>query len=350
MSRWKFPFSWFSGSSADSDPRRRAPFHQAGGQVYEDGSMKTLDALVGALLADRKSDRRARVFRVSMYALMVAVPAAIFFVNSPGMEGFAWSSKPVVAVVHLDGPIEDGTRASAARVLPALRRAFADKSVQAVVINIDSGGGVPIESERINDEVTQLKRQFPKPYVAVINNIGASAAYMVALHADQIYAGNYSIVGSIGAVMEGWDVHNGLSRFDVSRRVYASGELKSMLNPYIAMSPRAEGEALGLVKAMGDRFKQELYKQRGSKLKDGFDYATGGVWAGPQAKAIGIVDEIGTLDAMVAARWKLPVRDFGPGSSGVPIPATASSWLQDLVSKAFASSMREASSNNISIH
>lgn len=350
MSRWKLPFGKSEGSSDNGDQQGAELSQQGVQEAHLGGSLKALDALVSALLVDRKSDRRARLLRVSMYTLMVVVPAAIFFVNSPSMEGFSWSSKPVVAVVHLDGAIEDGARASAARVLPALRRAFTDQSVKAVVINIDSGGGVPIESERINDEVTQLKRQFPKPYVAVINNIGASAAYMVALHADQIYAGNYSIVGSIGAVMEGWDVHNGLSRFDVSRRVYASGELKSMLNPYIAMSPRAEGEALGLVKAMGDRFKQELYKQRGSKLKDGFDYATGGVWAGPQAKAIGVVDEIGTLDAVVAARWKLPIRDFGPGSSTVPIPATASSWLQDVMSKAFASSIRESSANNISIH
>jgi protease-4 len=287
--------------------------------------------LVQALLADRKSERRASIIRTTLYVVMVTAPALLFMPNL--FSGWSFSSGPVVGVVHLDGPIEAGAPASADRVLPALRRAFEAENVRAVVLSIDSPGGAPIESERINDVVAELRRKNPKPFVAVINTLGTSAAYLVAMHADTIYAGRYSIVGSIGAVMEGWDVHQVLAKYDVSRRVYASGELKSMLNPYIPMSDKADAEARELVVGMGKRFNEEMRAKRGNKLKPGIDYGSGGVWPGPTAKEIGVVDELGTLDSVVAKRWNLPIKDFGPREHGMPFVATASEWLTGVVSQ-----------------
>lgn len=287
--------------------------------------------LVKALLADRKSERRASLIRASLYVSMFIVPALLFMPDP--FSAMDFSSAPVVGVVHLDGPIEAGSPASAGRVLPALRRAFESDAVTAVVLSIDSPGGAPIESERITDVVANLRKKHPKPFVAVINTMGTSAAYLVAMHADTIYAGRYSIVGSIGAVMEGWDVHQVLAKYDVSRRVYASGELKSMLNPYVAMSEKAEAEARDLVVGMGKRFIDEMHVLRGSKLKPGMDYGTGGVWTGPTAKEIGVVDELGTLESVVAARWNLPIKDYGPREHGMPFAATASEWLAGVVSQ-----------------
>jgi protease-4 len=68
-------------------------------------------------------------------------------------------------------------------------------------------------------------------------NVGASAPYMVALHTDKIYAANYSLVGSVGVVLTGWDFH--ALRSSRSASVYARGNLKSMLNPHMPMTPEA---------------------------------------------------------------------------------------------------------------
>ena len=59
----------------------------------------------------------------------------------------------------------------------------------------------PVEAERISTAINGLKAKHRKEVVAVINNLGASAAYMVALNADRIIAAKYSFVGSIGAIM-----------------------------------------------------------------------------------------------------------------------------------------------------
>ena len=61
---------------------------------------------------------------------------------------------------------------------------FRNPNVKGVVLHIDSPGGAPVEAERISTAITTLKAKHKKEVVAIINNIGASAAYMIALNAD----------------------------------------------------------------------------------------------------------------------------------------------------------------------
>lgn len=160
------------------------------------------------MLLDRRAERRSRTVRAVLYFLMFALPAILY-------SGFyAWSAglrfgnaAEAVAVIRIEGEIADGALASADRVIPMLRKAFEQDRIKAIVLSIDSPGGAPLEAERIYTALESWRKSHPKPVVAVINNLGASAAYMVALHADRIYAGNYSLVGSVGAILSGWDAH-----------------------------------------------------------------------------------------------------------------------------------------------
>ncbi|KAK0039477.1 S49 family peptidase [Biomphalaria pfeifferi] len=92
---------------------------------------------------------------------------------------------------------------------------------------------------------------------------------MIALHADKIIAGKYSLVGSIGAVMQPWQLDRAIGKLDVSQRVYASGKLKSFLNPYIPVTPEADAKAQHLVDQAGAAFLAEVKARRGSALKSG---------------------------------------------------------------------------------
>src|SRR5258706_16001530 len=179
-------------------------------------------------LRERKSDRRLKLgWRVA------TLGSVVFFVVAYGLSvafAFGWRAGPrsdVVGVVRIEGEIAAGNLASAEKVVPAIARAFESDKVKAVVLSIDSPGGAPVEAERIYRAIDAMKAANPdKPIVAVINNMGASAAYMIALHADRIYAAQYSLVGSIGAVLTGWDFSKAIGRVDVAQRVYASGNLK----------------------------------------------------------------------------------------------------------------------------
>jgi protease IV len=155
--------------------------------------------------------------------------------------------------------------------------------------------------------------------VAVINSVGASAAYLIALHTDKIVAGKYSLVGGVGAMMASWDLSKAIGRVDVSQRVYTSGKLKSFMNPFSPISHEAEAKARQIVNQMGEAFLKELNSSRGKVLKTGFDYSTGEIWGGSEAIDLGLIDAIGTLDEVVRSTWDLKIYDFGPNREGLSL-------------------------------
>jgi protease-4 len=299
-------------------------------------------AMFRDLLMDRRADRRSRTGRAVLYFGMFGAPALIYFGVIAWQSGFRYSgSAPMVALIRLQGEMSQGSNASGDKVVPVIRKACADDRAAGIVFAIDSPGGAPLEAERIYTAMEMCRREHHKPMIAIINNLGASAAYMVALHADKIYAGKYSLVGSVGAILSGWDAHEALGRVGLSQRVYASGELKSMMNPYVPMSAAAERKAQDLVEQMGMAFRSELQAQRGKKLLAGVEYGSGGVWNGEDAKRIGLVDEISTVDDVIAKQWpKHKVRDFGPGNLGFPFASAAAGWMREVITKTFEPTLR----------
>jgi protease-4 len=284
---------------------------------------------------ERRSERRWKMaFQGLVFGtpMLIGVIYFLFFLSSTGFRWGPWGD--VVGVVRVEGQIAANETASAEKINPPLVKAFENPNVKAVVLLIDSPGGAPVESERIYNALDGLRRRHKKPVVAVINNLGASAAYMIAAHADRIVAGRYSLVGSIGAIMAPWQLDKAIARFDVARRIYASGRLKAFLDPFTPVTPEVDAKAHQLVDTMGQTFLADVKRARGSRLRSGVDYATGEVWAGAEAKEIGLVDAIGTLDEVVATTWILKPYDFGPAHEhGGFLSSSASDALGDLLSK-----------------
>lgn len=293
----------------------------------DDAKAAVVDSLVSDLIRERQSERRWKRVKRGMFVAVFGVGMAFYIWGSAKQFGLGLiPGGEKTAIISLDGEIAAGASASAEKLVPLLRKAFEDEAVKSVVLSIDSPGGAPVEAERIYRAVAMFKRENPKPVVAVINNIGASAAYLVALHADKIVAGNYSLVGSIGAILAGWDVHRAMNVLQVEQRVYASGRFKSLLNPFVPMSAEADAKAQEMVDKMGVRFQEELKHARGKKLVAGVDYSTGEVWDGVDAKRLGLVDELGTLDSVVEATGFKGV-SYGPRKPGT-------GWLHSLSSLA----------------
>jgi protease IV len=271
-----------------------------------------------AAAAERKAEHRWRMLFQSLVFGVPVVFAVVYFLFFLNTTGFRWGPfGDSVGVIRIEGTIGSSERSSADNIVPVLNKAFSNPSVKAVVLSIDSPGGAPVEAERIYSAIGALKRKHPKPVVAVINNVGASAAFMIALHADKIVAARYSLVGSIGAIMAPWQLDRAIAKFDVAQRVYASGKLKSFLNPFVAVSPEVDAKAHKIVDTMGAFFLDEVKSRRGDRLKTGVDVGTGEVWSGPEAKDLGLIDEVGTLDEFVKTNWALPSYDFGPSPQGI---------------------------------
>jgi protease-4 len=270
---------------------------------------------------ERKSDRRWGLGLKAMLVFVPVVAGAMFLASSTGFSLGPYQD--VVGVVHIKGEIAQDMLASADKVVPALEDAFSNSHVKHVVLAIDSPGGAPAEAERIAQAITILKKRHPKPVTAVIGNMGASAAYMAAMHADRIVAGKYSLVGSIGAIIAPWRLDQAIAQFHVSQRVYASGKLKAFLNPFTPVSKESDAKAQQLVSHVGGMFVQELVRQRGSRLKQNVDFGTGEIWSGEEAKAIGLVDEIGSLESLVRNAQSVETFNFGPRESTLARFATS---------------------------
>ncbi len=261
--------------------------------------------------------RRAARFKRWMVGLVVVGSLGVYaglaakaLLPLPGVV----AKEPAVAMVRIEGQISATAKLAAAdKVVPALKRAFEDENVRRVMLYIDSPGGAPVEAERISEAVAELRKKHNKPIQAVIGNPGASAGYMVALSADDIISAKYSLVGSIGAILQSWDVHRVLDKYDVKAKTYASGKLKGMLNPFEPSTPEGEAKAQALVDELGRQFEMLLVERRGKKLTQPVaNYTTGEVWGGQDALGLGLVDGNGTIETVMSQHPDLKLVDFGP--------------------------------------
>lgn len=237
------------------------------------------------------------------------------------------------AVVSIKGTILDGSSASAEKLIPALRNAFHDESAKAVILQIDSPGGSPFEAERVYSEINRLRKLYPKPVIAVINTTGASAAYLIAIHADRIVGGQYSMIGSIGMIMEAYNAKGLADKMSVSKYTFASGPYKALLDPLGTPKEDELQVAQALVNGGAKMFADEVRARRGKRLKAP-DFDSGAVWMGRDALALGLIDELGTLEG-VAGALKLDTALVGPAPG-----LMASSGVADAIGASMARHVR----------
>ena len=265
-----------------------APSHKV---VWE---RDTLERLAFATLAEQRASRRWRIFfRFAWLALAAALAWTGLHRAGVGSSG---PSQPHTAVVAIKGEIADGADASAEWTVNALRAAFEDEGSQAVVLLINSPGGSPVQAGIINDEVRRLKAKHEKPVYAVVEESCASAAYYIAVAADEIYVDQASIVGSIGVLMDGFGFTGLMDKLGVERRLMTAGVNKGFLDPFSPQTKAQRTHAQTLLDQIHAQFIQVVREGRGKRLKETPELFTGLFWSGQQAVDLGLADGLGNLD------------------------------------------------------
>lgn len=299
-------------------------------------------------IKERRRDRQWVHIKRAGFALFFLVGLVYYTLLQAQTTGLkVMPTRDVVGVVRITGNIMNDSGASADMVIPRLKRAFKAKNVKAVILAIDSPGGAPLEAERINFVIENLRKEHPKPVYSVIQNVGASAGYMIAMRADKIYAGRYSMVGSVGAVMSVWNVQKAAEKLNVEQKVYASGPLKAMLSPFLPVTPEAERKAQSIVDLAGKNFMEEVQSMRTTHLDRSVKYDTGEIWNGQQAKDIGLVDEIGTIESVAATVPDTEVYDFGPGAPGKGMFSSIVSSITSAVLSAAQNHLRDSATGGL---
>jgi protease IV len=199
-------------------------------------------------------------------------------------------------VIEIKGEIASGAEASAELIVSSLRTAFEDSGAQAVVLLINSPGGSPVQAGIINDEIRRLKVLHKKPVYAVVEESAASAAYYIAVAADQIFVDKASIVGSIGVLMDGFGFTGLMDKLGVERRLMTAGANKGFLDPFSPQTDTQREYAQAMLNQIHQQFITVVKAGRGQRLKETPETFSGLFWSGQQAIEMGLADHLGSLD------------------------------------------------------
>lgn len=291
---------------ADAGASQPAPYWASELKGALEGFKQYADILVRSKRRDSNWAIVKRGF-IGTVVLTAVCFYALFYAKALGFQADPLSK--AVAVIPIQGMIGPGMDAGAERVVPIIERACRSPHVGSLVLDINSGGGAPSESERIIAAVTQCRtgsgETEGKKVYALINGVGASAAYMIAMKTDRVIAGRYSLVGSIGAIIRFNDASELANKIGVKEVSFKTATLKGGPSMISGTSPEEEADLQAMVMEMGDLFLEDVKKARGDKLKmDMKEIYSGKVWSSEQALEAGLIDEIAVMEDLKNTLFK----------------------------------------------
>jgi protease-4 len=229
------------------------------------------------------------------------------------------SARDKIAVIDLTGVISyegddlSNPEGMVGDIKDQLDQAVADKRVKAIIVRIDSPGGEVVASDAIYRALADVRDDSNRvvKVIAYIQTVGASGAYYAAMGTDYIVANDLSITGSIGVIMQTFNFHLLMDKIGVQAYTFKSGAMKDLLNPTREPTEAEKKLVQDLIMQVYDKFVGIVSDERKislDKLKDGL--ADGRIFSGSQAKAAGLIDEVGYFeDAIDAAKELAKIRE-----------------------------------------
>lgn len=205
-----------------------------------------------------------------------------------------------VALVRIAGEIVPGDEAEPGYatgdyIANAVMDAADDKKIKVIVVRVDSPGGSPSASESIRRSLVYAKKK-GKQVIVSMGPVAASGGYWVTVDADHIFAMPTTLTGSIGVIMGKMEISNLWKKVGVNWDNLTWGKNARM---WSMNAPMSESERASLNEAIDETymsFLERVSKGRKMPVEKVREIAKGRAWTGNQAKANGLVDDIGGLD------------------------------------------------------
>ena len=226
--------------------------------------------------------------RKTKWILIIIAAIAVIW----GIGALKTSLSPAIGLLEVNGII-----AESIPYLDAIKDFRDDKSVKAVVVRLDSPGGKVGPSQEIYDALLKLKKK--KPIIVTMGSLGASGAYYIALSGDTIYALPGTMTGSIGVIMEFFDVSTGMNKLGIKPENITAGTMKDAGSPFRPMKETERKYFKDLVDDVHDQFIEAVSKNRKIKTETVRTLADGRVFTGRQALKAGLIDKLGGLQEAV---------------------------------------------------
>jgi protease IV len=311
----------------------------------------------------QRRGRRPRILPIFLGLMLVAGFAGFamismfgFFLTSGGagsggLKSFSLA-KSSLALVRIDNVIMPGPMFDF--WMDSLKKIGDDGDIQGVVVRIESPGGSVASSQELYDEIMNLRLNRGKRVYVSMGDVAASGGYYIAAAADRIFANRGTLTGSVGVISTSYQVEELAKNLGIQVEVIKSGRFKDAGSMFRPMTPDEEQMFDLLITNAYDQFVTDILEQRREQLtealgrfedwepylfekpEDGdakaflLQIADGRVYSGEQALELGLVDELGALNATIDALTE----DLGlPPQSKLYIPERRISFFEALSSR-----------------
>ena len=244
---------------------------------------------------DTAAPPKRSMLRRILWAIVIG-GGALILINAllPDLD---LSGQDRVALIRVEGVILD-----AQATISELKHYSENPLVKAIVLRIDSPGGGVVPSQEIHDAVKRVKNKSNKAVIASMGTVAASGGYYIAAATDRIIANPGTLTGSIGVIMEMANFEGLMKKVGVEGVVIKSGRFKDVGSPIRKMSEEERKLLQSVMDDVHHQFIQAVADGRSLEVSEVEPLADGRIYTGRQAKALGLVDEMGSMeDAVLAA-------------------------------------------------
>jgi protease-4 len=203
-----------------------------------------------------------------------------------------------VAVLPINGVLYDS-----GYYTKNLHHFFKDPGIKAILLKMECNGSASGTGQAIFNEIMTLKKIYPKPVVALIENCCASGGYYIASGADYIIASPMALVGSIGVTFSPLfqlRFKEFVEQYKIKTVPMAAGDFKNTTNPLVDMT--AEQQQM-LQDALDDdyvQFTTDVAAARNLDIAKAPEWANGKIFSGVRAHKLGLVDQLGSSSQALA--------------------------------------------------
>jgi protease-4 len=227
----------------------------------------------------------------------------IFLLFAPGIfegirtqYGIFVSPKTHVGVIKIQGDL-----CHSAWLTKQLHAFFSNNDIKAVLLTIESCGGAAGTGQAVAREILTLKKKYPKPVIALTENMCASGAYYIASATDYIISSGQALIGSIGSCIPHlFQLNDFLQKHAIGYTLIKSGTYKASTDPFVTLNDESKAHLQSVVDNSYEQFIEDIAHNRKLALQNASLWADGKIFTGKQAKELNLVDELGSASQAIA--------------------------------------------------
>lgn len=233
--------------------------------------------------------------------MFVAISFLVFAsaLKRDGGEYVSSGSGDKIAIVEINDVI-----VSSEKTVEQIKKFREDKSIEAIVLRINTPGGGVAASQEIYEEVKRT-RDGGKIVVVSMGSIAASGGYYIAVGSSLIVSNPGTLTGSIGVIAQFISIKDLAEKLGINQTTIKSGNLKDAGNPFREMNDSDKAYFQDVVDNSFGQFLDVVAKERKMDKETLLKYANGRVFTGLQAKEYGLVDSLGTFEDAIRITSKM---------------------------------------------